>query len=58
MLGYYNRPDRTNEVMDKEGWFHTGDIGVIEEGKYPEDHRQEKRNVQDLWGKIHCSSGY
>lgn len=34
MLGYLNRPDRTAEAIDAEGWFHTGDIGVIEEGKY------------------------
>jgi len=34
MLGYYNRPERTAEVMDEEGWFHTGDIGLIEDGKY------------------------
>ncbi len=34
MLGYYKRPDLTAEVIDKNGWFHTGDIGVMEEGKY------------------------
>jgi long-chain acyl-CoA synthetase len=34
MLGYYKAPEMTAEVIDKNGWFHTGDIGILEEGKY------------------------
>jgi long-chain acyl-CoA synthetase len=34
MMGYYKASDMTAEVIDGDGWFHTGDIGTFEDGKY------------------------
>ena len=35
MLGYYKDPERTQGVIDDEGWFHTGDIATVDEdGNY------------------------
>ena len=31
MAGYWQRPDETAKVMDKDGWFASGDIGVMDE---------------------------
>ncbi len=51
MMGYYNLPDVTAEAIDKDGWFHTGDIGEFVQGKYLKITDRKKEIFKTSGGK-------
>ena len=51
MLGYYNNPTATNEVIDQDGWFHTGDIGIFQEEKFLKITDRKKEIFKTSGGK-------
>jgi long-chain acyl-CoA synthetase len=51
MKGYYKRPDLTAEVIDKDGWFHTGDIGLLEENRFLKITDRKKEIFKTSGGK-------
>ena len=42
MTGYWQRPDETAKVIDKDGWFATGDVGVMDETRLRADRRSQE----------------
>lgn len=51
MLGYYKNEEATKEVIDAEGWFHTGDIGQFVEGKFLKITDRKKEIFKNSAGK-------
>ena len=42
MVGYWNRPEETAQVMTADGFFRTGDIGVMARGRLHQDRRPQE----------------
>jgi long-chain acyl-CoA synthetase len=51
MMGYYKLPEKTAEDIDADGWFHTGDIGTLEEGKFLKITDRKKEMFKTSGGK-------
>jgi long-chain acyl-CoA synthetase len=51
MMGYYKQPELTADVIDQEGWFHTGDIGVWENNTFLKITDRKKEIFKTSGGK-------
>ncbi|MBS1652126.1 MAG: long-chain fatty acid--CoA ligase [Bacteroidetes bacterium] len=51
MLGYYKNEDETKAVIDTEGWFHTGDVGVFVDEKFLKITDRKKEIFKNSAGK-------
>ncbi|MES2800138.1 MAG: AMP-binding protein [Bacteroidota bacterium] len=51
MMGYYNKPTETAEVIDADGWFHTGDIGIFVDNKFLKITDRKKEIFKTSGGK-------
>ena len=51
MKGYFKRPDLTAEVIDADGFFHTGDIGVMVDNRFLKITDRKKEIFKTSGGK-------